>query len=63
MACPFYRERWAVGEQEDESGRSVLYDVICLQNTPPETLEQQDRCMEARTICWRLRAPRRSRIA
>jgi hypothetical protein len=37
--------------------------VICLQNTPPETLEEQEHCLEARTVCWRLRATRRVRPA
>jgi hypothetical protein len=37
--------------------------VICLQNTPPETHDQQDLCMEARTACWRLKATRRARSA
>jgi hypothetical protein len=61
-ACPFYRERWgADGEQLE--GRQVLYHVICLQNTPPETLEEQEHCLEARTVCWRLRAARRVRSA
>jgi hypothetical protein len=61
-ACPFYRERWMGGDEELE-GLTLLYQVICLQNTPPETLDQQDRCMEARTSCWRLKAARRARSA
>jgi hypothetical protein len=54
MACPFYRERWLGDDAEDE-GRLVLYHVICLQNTPPATLDEQQSCMLARTRCWRLR--------
>jgi len=45
LACPFYREDWKV-----EDG---LYRCICLMGTPPETREEQDRCMKARTHCWR----------
>ena len=55
MACPFYRERWGDDGEESE-GRQVLYHAICLQNTPPETLEQQEHCLEPRTVCWRLKA-------
>lgn len=58
MACPFYRERW-MRDGEEEEGRIVLYHSICLQNTPPETLEEQESCMEARTTCWRLKVRRR----
>ena len=61
-ACPFYRERWTGDEEEDE-GRLLLYQVICLQNTPPETLDQQEQCMEARSVCWRLKAARKARTA
>ena len=58
MACPFYRERW-LGDGEVYEGRSVLYDVICLQNTPPATIDEQQDCLEARTSCWRLRTTRK----
>ena len=55
MACPFYRERW-IGDGEQHEGRPVLYHVICLQNTPPATIDEQQNCLEAKTSCWRLRA-------
>jgi hypothetical protein len=58
MACPFYRERW-IGDGELHEGRTVLYQVICLQNTPPETIEEQQCCLEAQTSCWRTRVKRR----
>ena len=58
MACPFYRERW-IGDGELHEGRRVLYHVICLQNTPPTTIDEQECCLESRTYCWRLRAPRK----
>ncbi len=62
MACPFYRERW-VGHGEEHEGREVLYHAICLQNTPPETLDEQAMCMEARRVCWRLEVGRQNRSA
>lgn len=62
MACPFYRERWSVDDERQE-GRVLLYQVICLQNTPPETLGQQDRCMDARSACWRLKGQRKASAA
>src|SRR5204863_8899460 len=58
MACPFYRERW-VGDGEQLEGRHVLYHVICLQNTPPTTIDEQQTCLESPTYCWRLRTPRK----
>ncbi|HEY0581500.1 MAG TPA: hypothetical protein VGE94_04910 [Chloroflexota bacterium] len=58
MACPFYRERW-IGDDEVLEGRTVLYHVICLQNTPPTTIDEQQCCLESKTSCWRLRAPRK----
>ena len=60
MACPFYRERW-IGDGELHEGRQVLYHVICLQNTPPTTIDEQQCCLESRTYCWRLRTPRKRR--
>ena len=57
MACPFYRERW-IGDEVLE-GRTVLYHVICLQNTPPATIDEQQCCLESRTSCWRLRVARK----
>jgi hypothetical protein len=50
--CPFYRERWF--PQSDPSVGEPMYQVFCLMNTPPETLEEQERCMASRTRCWRL---------
>jgi hypothetical protein len=57
MACPFYRERW-MGDGEVLEGRTVLYHVICLQNTPPTTIDEQQCCLESKTSCWRLRTGR-----
>lgn len=58
MACPFYRERW-IGDGEEHEGRLVLYHVICLQNTPPATIDEQQDCLESKTSCWRLRLTRK----
>jgi hypothetical protein len=60
MACPFYRERW-IGDGELLEGRTVLYHVICLQDTPPATIDEQQYCLESRTSCWRLRVKRPAR--
>jgi hypothetical protein len=62
MACPFYRERW-IGDGELHEGRTVLYQVICLQNTPQETIEEQQCCLEAKTSCWRTKVKRRASSA
>lgn len=59
--CPHYRERWSIGQEPDGQGGKLLYQIICLQNTPPETEEEQSWCMTMRTTCWRLQTARRSR--
>jgi hypothetical protein len=30
-----------------------MYQVYCMMNTPPETFEEQERCLASRTQCWR----------
>ena len=62
MACPFYRERW-IGDGEYLEGRPVLYHVICLQNTPPATIDEQQCCLESKTVCWRLKVKPKVRTA
>ncbi len=52
--CPLYRERWGIGNEPDGAGGVLLYQIICLQNTPPETEDEQAECMKARKTCWRL---------
>ena len=52
-ACPFYREHWFFENERSEEGLELLYQSICLQNTPPETLDDQERCMQPRRTCWR----------
>jgi len=59
-SCPFYRERWAMDGEQGEEGRDLLYQVICLQNTPPATLDEQDLCMETKSVCWRLKQARKA---
>ncbi|MGE5334665.1 MAG: hypothetical protein ACM3N4_08195 [Nitrososphaerota archaeon] len=50
--CPHYRERW-FASSDPEAGEP-LYQVFCLMNTPPETAEEQERCLSSRTCCWRI---------
>ena len=50
-ACPFYRERWF--PCNDASRGEPMYQVFCMQDTPPVTWEEQDRCMHSKNGCWR----------
>lgn len=50
-ACPFYRERWF--PCNDTSLGEPMYQVFCMQDTPPTTWEEQDRCMHSKNGCWR----------
>jgi hypothetical protein len=59
--CPYYRERWAIGQEADGQGGRLLYQIICLQNTPPETEPEQAECMKARSVCWRNQPKRATR--
>jgi hypothetical protein len=58
-ACPYYRERWFHEDERGEDGL-LLYQSICLQNTPPLTVEEQDKCMQPRRTCWRLQEAMRA---
>jgi hypothetical protein len=51
-ACPFYRERWF--PCNDASLGEPMYQVFCMQGTPPVTWEEQDKCMHSKNSCWRL---------
>lgn len=31
-----------------------MYQVFCMQGTPPVTWEEQDKCMHSKACCWRL---------
>src|SRR5258708_20428200 len=53
-ACPFYRERWF--PCNDASAGEPMYQVFCMQGTPPVTWEEQERCMSSKHACWRLAA-------
>lgn len=50
--CPHYRERWFPNSDPDAG--EPMYQVFCLMNTPPTTLEEQEKCLVSRTHCWRL---------
>ena len=58
--CPLYLERWILDDETDGQGGRLLYQIICLQNTPPETEEEQAWCMKMRTTCWRAKAAERA---
>jgi hypothetical protein len=55
-ACANYRERWSVGAETGDEGCRLLYQIVCLMGTPPETVEEQRQCMAATRGCWRLTA-------
>ncbi len=50
--CPYYRERWF--PESDTAAGEPMYQVFCALNTPPETQEEQERCLTSKTRCWRL---------
>lgn len=52
-ACPYYRENWSQGEPRTSDGELVLYEIYCLKSWPPETPEEQTRCMASTRRCWR----------
>ena len=52
-ACIYYRERWTADEEMGDEGCVLLYQIICLHNTPPLNEDEQARCMKPRTACWR----------
>jgi len=37
-----------------------MYQVFCMRNTPPETWDEQDKCLGSRTQCWRIAEARRA---
>lgn len=51
-ACPFYRERWF--PHNDLTRGEPMYQVFCLQGTPPHTNEEQEKCFRSKQVCWRL---------
>jgi hypothetical protein len=38
----------------------LLYQIICLNNTPPESEAEQAECMKTRSKCWRDQPTRKS---
>ncbi len=58
-ACPFYRENWTCDSDGDSSTGQLLYQIICLMDTPPVTPEEQHKCLHSPTCCWRLAAQAR----
>jgi hypothetical protein len=56
-ACPYYRERWF--PNNDVAAGEPMYQVFCMQGTPPVTWEEQDRCLHSKTCCWRLAADKK----
>jgi hypothetical protein len=50
--CPNYRVRWF--PNSDPEAGEPMYQVFCLMGTPPETFEEQEKCLASRTRCWRL---------
>ena len=51
-ACQYYRERWF--PCNDVAAGEPMYQVFCMQGTPPITFEEQERCLRSKTCCWRL---------
>ena len=58
-ACPFYRENWSCESESDGSGGQLMYQIICLMDTPPVTPDEQPKCLHSPTSCWRLAAEAR----
>ena len=58
-ACRFYRENWSCESEPNGSGGQLLYQIICLMDTPPVTAEEQYKCLHSPHHCWRLEAAAR----
>jgi hypothetical protein len=52
--CEHYRENWTIDDD------AVLYQIYCLQGTPPLTREEQEKCLASKRGCWRERKTRRN---
>ena len=61
-ACANYRERWTVADEPGDEGCILLYQIVCLMDTPPLTAEEQRRCLCASQGCWRLGAGSRVKV-
>jgi hypothetical protein len=58
-ACPFYRENWSCESERNAPSGQLLYQIICLMDTPPVTADEQNLCLHSPTRCWRLSAAAR----
>ncbi len=59
-ACPFYRENWLTADQRrNRKGELSLYEIYCLREMPPETVDEQVNCMASPEACWRDKIPHR----
>lgn len=56
--CPNYRVRWFLEGDYKEGG--PIYQVYCLMNTPPETVDEQEKCLSSRAECWRIAEARKA---
>lgn len=57
--CPHYRERWFT--ESSATAGEPIYQVFCLMNTPPTSVDEQEKCLSSRTRCWRVAEhPRKS---
>lgn len=52
--CPYYRERWFVHSDPDKG--EPMYQVFCMMDTPPETQDEQEKCLASKARCWRTAA-------
>lgn len=50
--CPNYRVRWF--PDNDFQAGEPMYQVFCLMDTPPRTFDEQEKCLNSKTRCWRL---------
>jgi len=51
-ACPHLCMRWF--PENDFAAGEPIYRVFCSMNTPPVTVEEQEKCLHSRFACWRL---------
>ena len=51
-ACQYYRERWF--PCNDVAAGEPMYQVFCMQGTPPITLEEQELCLHSKISRRRL---------
>ncbi|HLZ24355.1 MAG TPA: hypothetical protein VKQ30_19750 [Ktedonobacterales bacterium] len=59
--CPNYRVRWL--PENDFTGGEPMYQVFCLMDTPPQTFEEQEKCLNSPRECWRIAEARRGKGA